>query len=502
MRKVWRILLIFIAVIALGYVGLNIFVSQKIKSLLSEEVGNGNIAYANYHFNWLSASFKLDSVTFIADENVISASSIKVNKLNYSDYVFDGVLSVDAIQINYPEVSLWKTTAKKQDSLPKNNGNENQMIKIGQIKLKQGNLSYSIDSTEVLTLQKYDVQFDDVVIDVENKSNKIPFSYQTIEVNGGKLNYILSSLQTLTLDSLMIDEKAIDIHQLQIKPNYSKANYVKVLTYEMDLMDISFHRVNFSDYRFDTQEKIGFSASLLSMDSIQADIHRNKLVADDLTKKKMYSQMLRDLPFDLSIDTLKLSQVDLTYEEVQEKTGETGSIFFKEMEVEAHHISNHPAGNDDFPETKFDIKTQFMGKSPLSVQWRFHVNNPDDSFRITGAGHNISPQQLNSFFVPAFNMKAEGDPIQDLYFDFYGNKYTANGNFKMVYDNVKIKVLKNDNKKSVNKLVTFVANLFVKSENKARENDVEVEKVERDPTKSFWNYFWNCIMEGLKKTVI
>src|SRR5690606_41726254 len=108
---------------------------------------------------------------------------------------------------------------------------------------------------------------------------------------------------------------------------------------------------------------------------------------------------------------------------------------------------------------------------------------------------------INTFLQPAFNMQAEGTEIKDLYFNFSGNRYTANGNFKMEYDDLKIKVIKYDNKKSVNKLVTFVANLFVISENEARENDVEVEKVERDTTKSFWKNICNFIMQGLKITM-
>lgn len=227
-----------------------------------------------------------------------------------------------------------------------------------------------------------------------------------------------------------------------------------------------------------------------------------KWFRDDLSKKKMYSQMLRDLPFDLQIDTLQLSKVNLSYEEVQEKTGETGLVFFKNMEATISDITNRNMNREDFPKTIAQIQTQFMGASPLSVEWSFHINNPDDTFRITGESHHIPPEFINKFLQPAFNMQAEGTEIKDLYFNFSGNQYTANGNFKMLYDDLKIKVLKNDNKKSVNKLVTFVANLFVKRENKARENDVEIEKVERDPTKSFWNYFWNCIMEGLKKTMV
>lgn len=499
MKKFLKIFFVLVIILTVGYIGLNVFVSNRVKSLLNDQTEKGNLTYQRFSHNWINPSFRLDSVVFRKGNNHISLNHITATGLKYTDYLFRNTLSVDEIIISQPQLTLIKT---KKDSVPSTNSNLEQSIRIGQITIQKAGLTYQTDSLQMIALKNYDINIQGITVDTTSIKNQIPFNHTSIVVNGGKLSCSLSNIQTLELDSLIIDKNDINIHELAVKPKYSQKDYVKFIPYEMDLMDVNFKQITLSDYQIDSQERMFFSSKNMKIDSVNAEIYRNKMVRDDLSKKKMYSQMLRDLPFDLQIDTLQLSKVNLSYEEVQEKTGETGLVFFKNMEATISDITNRNMNRDDFPKTIAQIQTQFMGASPLSVEWSFHINNPDDTFRITGESHRIPPKFINTFLQPAFNMQAEGTGIKDLYFNFSGNRYTANGNIKMVYDDLKIKVLKNDNKKSVNKLVTFVANLFVKSENKARENDVEVEKVERDPTKSFWNYFWNCIMEGLKKTVI
>src|SRR5690606_38126236 len=107
----------------------------------------------------------------------------------------------------------------------------------------------------------------------------------------------------------------------------------------------------------------------------------------------------------------------LSYEEVQEKTGETGLVFFKNMEATISDITNRNMSAEDFPKTIAQIQTQFMGASPLSVEWSFHINNPDDTFRITGESHHIPPEVISTFRHSAFKMQAEGTRINDLHFN-------------------------------------------------------------------------------------
>lgn len=186
------------------------------------------------------------------------------------------------------------------------------------------------------------------------------------------------------------------------------------------------------------------------------------------------------------------------YKKIMEKWGK---CFFKHLNATGTAITNMDLESSKFPETHFHITSQFMGVAPLTVDWNFKINDHRDRFRIRGKGQEITADAINNFFVPGMNMKAKGDPIKILNFDFHGDQDTADGNFKMVYDNLKIDVLKkNGNKK--NDILSDIANLFVKHKNRANDKSVEVENVKRDKKRSFWNYLWTSIFNGVKKTLL
>jgi hypothetical protein len=64
-----------------------------------------------------------------------------------------------------------------------------------------------------------------------------------------------------------------------------------------------------------------------------------------------------------------------------------------------------------------------------------------------------------------------------------------------------VAILDKENKEKKG-FLTAIANLLVKSDSGKLPEDVDVEDVERDPTKSFFNLFWKGIEQGLKKTLI
>ena len=103
--------------------------------------------------------------------------------------------------------------------------------------------------------------------------------------------------------------------------------------------------------------------------------------------------------------------------------------------------------------------------------------------------------------IPEENEKTQGE-VNDLYFNFRGNPVQASGDLGIDYENFKIEVLKKGSSEKKG-FMSFLANLAVKKNSKKNgSTEKHVDAVERDPTKSFWNYFWVCIEAGLRKSII
>ena len=145
------------------------------------------------------------------------------------------------------------------------------------------------------------------------------------------------------------------------------------------------------------------------------------------------------------------------------------------------------------------ISCQFMNASPMKVNWSFDTANMNDAFAISGNISDLPASRINPFIEPYLKVRATG-LISDLIFDFKGTKRGIYGNLKMVNKDLKISVLKQTGEKD--KILSAIANVFVRTDSGKYPESVEVEEVERDNTKSFFNLFWRGIEQGLKKTLI
>lgn len=503
MKKSLRVFVVIITVVVVGYFAIHLFINKKVDSALSSLVEKGEITYADYDLNLIAADFSIDSLTYFSGENIFFVTELKIQNIGLGEYVLNKNFKAGNLQLKEPSIKINKKSEK--DSTEKENGSNEfkKTISVDAVEVENGNLIYKEDTLTKLEWKNYNLKLSKIKVDAQSLQKTVPFEYEQYDISGGKLSYILNDLQTLSTENIKIEEEEIVLSDLKLIPNYSRKEYVKVIPYEKDLMDMKMRELRITDYKFDLESKRSLlDISKINMDSVDFKIYRNKLVKDDTRQKKMYSAMLRDLPFDLNIDSLQLHKANVTYEEVQEKTAKTGKIFFTEMNLDVRDLTNFSQQENDFPETVVDIKCQMYGQAPLDVTWTFKVDDPQDNFRIKGQAKGIPPNSLNSFFEPAFNMNASGENIEAIYFDFYGDKNIAQGEYQMVYDDLKIEVLKKEKDWQKNKILSFFANLFVSNKNNSGDQVVDVSGVERDTTRSFWNYFWNCILEGLKETLI
>jgi len=135
----------------------------------------------------------------------------------------------------------------------------------------------------------------------------------------------------------------------------------------------------------------------------------------------------------------------------------------------------------------------------MNVKWSFDTANLDDAFAISGNIADLPASRVNPFIEPYLKIQATG-LISDLIFNFKGNQRGIFGSLNMKHENLRIGILKESGEK--NKLLSAVANIFVKTDSGNYPESVEVEGVERDKTKSFFNLFWRGIEQGLKKTLL
>ena len=371
-----------------------------------------------------------------------------------------------------------------------------------------------------LIVKKVMVKHSNIVYDKGNqplKFNDLNASLNHLEIkkksDGSGLgfdvkNYMFSTknfayktqFYNMTVANIEFGHDKFKLDHFTMKPLVSRAQFIKMIPVERDLYDITAKQITAAgSWDLFSQNK-SVNASNVTIQSADANIFRSKIPKDDPKEKALYSKMLRSIKFPLQVHNLDVKNSVLVYEEDTPESAGPGKLTFGNFNM---NVKNLNSAKGKGKPTRVDIKINcsFMNLSPLAVNWNFDVANSNDIFAISGRTTNLPVQGINPFIRPYLHVTATSGTIHEMLFNFRGNPKGINGTFNLKHKDLKIAILdkKNHEKKGV---LTAVANLFIKSNSGKFPEEVVVENVERDPTKSFFNLFWRGIEDGLKKTLI
>jgi hypothetical protein len=229
----------------------------------------------------------------------------------------------------------------------------------------------------------------------------------------------------------------------------------------------------------------------MTITNANLNVYRNKLVEDNPSPIPLYSKMLRELPFFLNLNLVQVENSEIIYEEQVKEEGGPGIVRFAGVNGEIKNLHNV---RDLETQPKITANADFMRGTPVSIDWTFPVFDPQDQFQISGRFGGLEGEALDPFLIPSLDVQARGT-LNEVYFNFYGNEEVLRGDFRMDYDKFKIELLnKKEKKKGV---FSAIANLFVDNKQEPDEGGGQDVRVERTKNRSFWNYVWKGLREGL-----
>ncbi len=499
MKNILKKILVGLLVLAVIFVGLHFFARYKVGKLL-DGIDKENFSYKEYSINLFQGDLSVKDISYRPKKQNLQAKTVSIRNFNYLSYLVLGdSIVVEKLQIENPNLQL----SKKNDSSVngKKSNKFSEKIRVNTLEINNGRLSYRTDSVKKFEVPKINLKIKNIKTGPNQIKQKIPFQYGDYFLEADSLNFVANAYQDLSVARVEISEEEVLLQKLRFLPTKNRKDYVNYIPYEKDLMTLKLDSIHIPSYKFSYKEETPhFSAGLLSLSEIDFSIYRDKTVKDDPRKKDMYSTMIRNLPIQLKIDSVALNKAEIKYEEKIKEDRNPGKVNFKNLNAKIYNLTNIDLDRKDFPTTKLQINTSFFGKSPLEMQWQFKVNDTTGRFRFRGNVLNVPPSSMNEFFIPAMNVKAKGS-MQAVYYDFEGNRNTAHGKTKLVYDNFDLAVLKEDSK-SESGILSFLANIIVNKSPKNGSITSQVESVKRDKTKSFWNYFWSCLEAGIKKSLL
>ncbi|SFS59885.1 hypothetical protein [Lutibacter maritimus] len=506
---------IIISIIFIIIVGSLFFLQYKFKSTIINAIENEvpqniQIKYSQIHVNAVLGNIKIDSFSvklLNSEKHIVSklnAKNLSVIGFNLASFIINNKVSIKNIRLKNPQLQYFndKTAKIKQDNSNQKKTSHNSLkeIKVDEISVINGFLKIHQNKQDSIYAKIDNINFslNEFCTSTIKLKEKIPFTYKDFKLKSQHLFLNMSNYEDLKIDDLAFENNKLILKNLYIAPKFSKEVLSTKIAVERDHIQLHIPQSEFNKLDIGCSQKKFFvilDSGKITKPNLM--IYRDKRVADDLEIKNLYSKMLRDLSFELDVAKLKIEQGYVSYSEQLEDADKAGKVFFDAINASITNLSNINKNNE---KTEFSANSNFMGKAPMVLDISFDVTNKQDAFLGSGEFKNFNAKIASDFFESNLNAKATGE-FEQIYFTFSGNNLNSEGDLKMKYENFEFKIL--NNKNEVNKFLTAIGNLFIKDNSKADKNGFRYGKikVERNKNKSFFNYLWINVEDGIKSTL-
>ncbi|MCM5662271.1 AsmA family protein [Galbibacter mesophilus] len=490
-KKLLYTLLISFGILAILIISANLLLPSFIEKKIRKQVSEYNLDIGKTYVNVLTRNISFEDV-HISNEKKDSAF---IENIDIESIALQNLFKPDTFKIGTVYVNNAKGFLQKKEKSTKKNSAKPFKISIENIQVENSEIKYKTDTIkDPISVKNIAFYISDFLFDSEIDSQS-KFNFDEITLSCDSLLLPINEHLNFTTENISATNDRIKFSHSGITTLYSKQELQKHVKVQTDWIALSIDSITIDEFKKDKNgARDLFKSPRIGIYSGDLEIYKNKLLPPPNKYKPLYSKALRQLPFDLKIDSILIHDTKIKYAERVKNHDKPGSIVFTEINSSIAHLNTL----ENSGKTEIDITSKFMGDADFELLWDFDINNENDYFTLHGNMKRLNAEKINEFVKPNMNVITEGS-IDSIIFDLFANEDNATGTFLMQYDHFKLSILQKD-KKVVNKFVTSIANIFIpKDKHKSKKVHIEIE---RNKEKSFFNYFWLSVREGVKQTFL
>ncbi|WP_439698590.1 hypothetical protein ACFGVS_10605 [Mucilaginibacter sp. AW1-7] len=519
---------------------LNSFLSRTLSSKFKEVVLKGTdslyrVNFSKLDLNVFNGSAVLHDITFTPDTAVYHRlqqagdapghlMELKVKRLEASgahplDIWLHKKIEVALIDLNNPEIYVSKNEYKHQPKKPADGRTLYQkisasfnLIHVGDIRLDGISFTYRDKSgpkPSVHVLKEVDMHATGLLIDSTTQADTTRTLYcrdivarlnhYTGKSANGLYTYKINSMKLSTKTS-RLDMAGVDVQPLALSEYLAKSRTDR---FGLHLDAIILHHFNYRNYS--RGQSLDVNRMVLSSGefSIFSNPNGPLKTADRLVTFPNWA--IRRLKMKLQIDTLDIKNLDVNYSEFKkDKSHKTGTVKFNAVTGRFLNLTNKTALLQKQPLATVSLSTLFMGKGRLNLSFGFNLADAGYSYSYKGHMGAMELADVNTAVMPLGLVRFTSGRVTSLDFNIHGNQHLSTGKVTLLYNNLKVDVLKPDEQKgyATKGIKSLLANaLILKSDNP--DNGKTIPRVAdvafiRPKNFPYFKTIWLTLLGGLK----
>jgi hypothetical protein len=321
----------------------------------------------------------------------------------------------------------------------------------------------------------------------------------------GLYQYLLNDVQVHST------EKAVTVKNVFIEPMLNEAAFMRASKWQTDRLNFDFTGIRFTGMNIQALLDGDLVANQLIIKDALFKIFRDKSYPykpGGATKAANYPhQKFAGIPVDVALRKVVIQHGFIEYKEKNPLTAASGKVQFNSVQATLHNVTNREADLRNNPVSTVHFTGRFLDQIPITTTLQLYPGNSRGKFTVRGAMEGVDATFFNNITKPMALMKIHSGRVNRLEFNLTGNNYAGNGTVLLLYEDLKIKLLKQDkdhkNEFEVKGLASLLANISIKNNNPTKNNPPRVAAVAlaRNDSKSMFNLIWKSIFSGVIKTV-
>ncbi|MBT29699.1 MAG: hypothetical protein CMO01_08550, partial [Thalassobius sp.] len=263
---------------------------------------------------------KVRSLTKLTVENV------KLEELEFEKFFQERDLRFKSFVLEKPVVNEFVNTKSREKANPDPIGKkfENFLARLNFERLVMSDAKVTVRDINkkepLLYMLDTDLEVQGLQLSADDLDEKsINPAFEKAVFDADSISSMVSELYILSGKNLVVNAKnrSLDLKKLYIKPVHSKTEYQKHIPTEKDWFSGDISDVKLKGFNLDAlYNSLSVYANSLSLNNLDLHIYRDKSLPDNTDYKALPQQLLKDLPFNLGIDTLHSTNMEITYEQV------------------------------------------------------------------------------------------------------------------------------------------------------------------------------------------
>ncbi len=269
--------------------------------------------------------------------------------------------------------------------------------------------------------------------------------------------------------------------------------------YALEVKSIALARIDL--YRAFAQQQVEMGS--LTVDGAFFDVFLDKTMPEDPSRfKPLPVSALRNVPFGLRVDTLRLTHAEMMYSERFDVQHGWGNTRLTGIEATLLNVTNDTllAMADTMMRGTVDMK--LFDKGDLHGEYTAPLASRNDAFKLDVTLRDMPLAAANSMCENLILLRADSGWINSLRFVMNANNDSATGTFTLKYSDAWLRIVDGEGKKRG--FLTTLVNSTVHHDSKDKPPDERTEhmRIARRKDRSLFNYIWVYTREGLTHTLL